>query len=89
MGDQQDPCPRQATSIALGKGTCLRSPQSRRTYVIICGSGVLRSRGPFPMAVAASLLWHITLATIYENFNNLVRLMKYPLLHGIVRLPVG
>ncbi|KAK8494927.1 hypothetical protein V6N12_033802 [Hibiscus sabdariffa] len=45
------PWPRLATSIALGRGACLRSPPSGRAYVIISESGGLRSRGPCPILV--------------------------------------
>lgn len=35
-------------SIAQGMGIRLKSPHSGRLYVIICGSGGLCSRGPYP-----------------------------------------
>uniref|UniRef100_A0A2C9VZL6 Uncharacterized protein n=1 Tax=Manihot esculenta TaxID=3983 RepID=A0A2C9VZL6_MANES len=56
MGDQESPCPRSVTSIALRRGAGLRSPQVGRAYVIICGRGGLRSRGPYQFSVQSFLL---------------------------------
>uniref|UniRef100_A0A2C9V4B8 Uncharacterized protein n=1 Tax=Manihot esculenta TaxID=3983 RepID=A0A2C9V4B8_MANES len=47
MGDHEGSWPRSVTFIALGRGAGLRSPQDGRAYVIICGRGGLRSRGPY------------------------------------------
>jgi hypothetical protein len=46
MGGHDGPWSRSVASIALRRGAALRSTHSGRTYVIICGSGGLRSRGP-------------------------------------------
>ena len=47
MGDQKCLWPRSVTSIALWEGCCPKVCPSGRAYVVICGSGGLRSRGPY------------------------------------------
>ena len=51
MGDQEGPWLRMVALIALGRVHHPKVSPSGRAYVIICGSGGLRSRGPCPLLV--------------------------------------
>ena len=51
MGEQKGPWPMSVTFIALSEGCWLKVCPSGRAYVIICGSGGLRSRGPRPNSI--------------------------------------
>ena len=55
MAAHQGPWPRLVTSIALGRGTSLRSAQSGRVYVIICGRRGSRARDTCDSVVSTEI----------------------------------